>query len=470
MQRIVLIFLLIISSARASSVVEFKVSKPYCLFHFLEAATRLKRAPEGYSNQIDQATQGDENFNAICKRFGAIQLDYVSRREEVPVSRKQYRSTYDLICIALVNATSIDDFKQKAIGILPNEELIALLQSLKEAEPYYNRIVWDQNQKSIHNKIQRFQKYTDKVSLVFTQIKGFYNAIWPDNTPFNVALVPIPGKTSGTSATPHANSLCVSFLTDVNDDAGILGVVIHEICHVLYEEQPVNLQHQMDEVFQNNDSSYAKFANYFFDEGLATAIGNGWAYEQLLGKLDNGEWYNNTFINGFGHELYPLVKQYIDQKKVIDNSFIHQAITLFGKRFPDADTNYGILFNDVNVFFDSEERTYRQQLSGQLQEYFRINKSNFSSPILHEYSVDYMKNTSKFQVIVLDVNHEVNWKGLQALFPEIGALQPEMNSVYCFINQKRPVMIFYTEKENFPTLLKKVAEQKNFDKSKIKQF
>ena len=90
--------------------------------------------------------------------------------------------------------------------------------------------------------------------------------------------------------------------------------------------------------------------------------------------------------------------------------------------------------------------------------------------LLHEYSVEYLKNTSKFQVIVLDVNHEVNWKGLQALFPEIGALQPEMNSAYCFINQKRPIMIFYTEKENFPTLLKKVAEQKNFDKSKIKQF
>jgi hypothetical protein len=38
--------------------------------------------------------------------------------------------------------------------------------------------------------------------------------------PFTVVLYPVPGKKGNTSATPHANSLCVAVLTEETDYAG----------------------------------------------------------------------------------------------------------------------------------------------------------------------------------------------------------------------------------------------------------
>ncbi|RYF31747.1 MAG: hypothetical protein EOO38_31440 [Cytophagaceae bacterium] len=119
-----------------------------------------------------------------------------------------------------------------------------------------------------------------------------------------------------------------------------MGVILHEMCHVLYDEQPAEIQHEIQKWFDENPSSFAPAAYTFFDEAMATALGNGYAYKELKGQMDSTEWYNNPYINGFAKALYPVAEQYLNSGKPIDKAFIDAAIAIFEKTFPDSLTDY----------------------------------------------------------------------------------------------------------------------------------
>ncbi|WP_254050305.1 hypothetical protein [Myroides sp. N17-2] len=76
------------------------------------------------------------------------------------------------------------------------------------------------------------------------------------------------------------------------------------MCHVLFNEQTPEFQQQIDQWFEENTYLYKQYAYNFFDEALATAIGNGWVHKNISGSLLTTDWYNNEYINEFAKELY----------------------------------------------------------------------------------------------------------------------------------------------------------------------
>ncbi len=296
MSRILCLFCLFICCqvALGQNIVQYKVSKPYCIFSFMEAASGQHNMSTTLREYIEEKTAGDEHFKELIQTFKGIQLDYSFKREEYPEKRRQFRSTYDLIVIALVNAEDLEAFNQRIFGILPISEQQKLVSVLKQADGYYNKLVWNDYEPKLKRQAKALEGYSSQASEVFKTISHFYHSSWTNDIPFTVALYGIPGAHGNTTATPHANSLCVGVLTDEKDHFGRMGVVIHEICHVLYDEQPKDFQHQIEKYFDENQSPYKIYAQAFFDEGLATALGNGWAYKKLSGQLDTS---NGTTTN-----------------------------------------------------------------------------------------------------------------------------------------------------------------------------
>lgn len=88
--------------------------------------------------------------------------------------------------------------------------------------------------------------YASRASKIFKEFQHFYNSVWPADIPFVVALYPIPGSKGHTTATPHANNLCVGVLTDETSHIERIGVVLHEIGHVQYDEQAYEFQHEIE--------------------------------------------------------------------------------------------------------------------------------------------------------------------------------------------------------------------------------
>lgn len=464
-------FLTSIQLTFGQDIITFKISKPYCIFNFLETATNQQGTSSTLNDFIALNTKNDSVFKRLCLEFKNIQTDYNYKREEFPENRRQNRSTKDLIDIALVNSNTLDEFKNKTIGILPNSEQQKLVNVLKQTEKFYDNLLWNNNEQKLSNQKKELELYASKSSEIFNKFQHFYNSSWTTDIPFIVTLYPIPGKRGNSTATPHANSLCVGVLTDEIRHIERIGVVLHEMCHVLYDEQTKEFQHEIEKWFDNNSSPYKQYAYNFFDEGLATALGNGWAFKNLSGSIDTSEWYDNEYINGFAKELYPLVEDYINNNQQIDKQFIDKSIELFAKKFPNSVSDYGILLNRVSIYSDAETDLESADLMNTIGEKFQLSNVNSSSPILDKTSLELLKNSTQTQLVIISKNHKDNFNALRKMFPILSKINPTTNTIFSFYDKNnRPIIIlFATENKYINDLVKRMETLKYFDTKKIIQ-
>ncbi|AEA45804.1 hypothetical protein [Fluviicola taffensis] len=450
---------------------QFKISKPYCILNFLETANHEHNTSSALEQFIVSKTKEDKEFAQLISDFDRIKLNYSFKREEFPNSRRPSRTTYDFLAIALVNSSTILEFRNKMLGILPNSELQKLIEIMQQAEIHYDRIIWKDYEEKLNGQRIALEKYADQCSEAFTKINRFYNSFWISDIPFTVALYPIPGKSGSSTSNPYSNSLCIGVFTDEIDHIATIGVVLHEMCHVLYDEQPSDFQHKLESYFFESKSPYNQFAYNFIDEGLATALGNGWAYNFLSGKPDPADWYNNEYINGFGKALYPLVTEYISANKQIDQEFVNRAIDLFGATFPNSITDYGILLNRVSIYTDSQTDEGMGDMMNLAGSYFQLTHISVSAPILDPNAVENLKTSPQTQLVIIDQNHEVTAKSIKKIFPELSKVKMVPNKIYSFFDaQKRPIIILYAaDKANLESLLKEMQTKKYFDQTKIMQ-
>jgi hypothetical protein len=470
MRFLLLPLLLLVSSASVSfsqSIVRFKSGKPYAVLSFVETASGQQVYSSTYKKYIDTAiSKSDTAFSSLMRDFWRINLSYNYNREEYPAGRRQTRSTYDLLVIAAVRSNSIREFHDNSIGILSNTAHQQLFRILEKAEPYYDKFVWAHSERSVKEQINALKKYEPRANEMFRAFRQFYNSTWPDAIAFDVSIFPIPAISGNTSATPHANSLCVAVLTGNKDLAGTMGVTLHEICHVLYDEQSAPFQHKLDAMFKTSKSPFAAIAYSFFDESMATALGNGYAYKYFAGKMDTTSWYNNPYIDGFAHAIYPLVEEYLGKNRTIDSSFVEQAIGLFGKAYPRSLQDYSILLNNMFLYADAESSPDRSRLKEIVGRYFSSSRYSFSSPILHEYSIDYLKKTKGTQLIVVDRDQDSTINELKKTLPELATLLKDQQSpnfvVSFYDNSKRPVVLVRVTSETFLDKALRMLKQKQY--------
>ena len=443
-------FLTSIQLTFGQDIITFKISKPYCIFNFLETATNQQGTSSTLNDFIALNTKNDSVFKRLCLEFKNIQTDYNFKREEFPENRRQNRSTKDL-------------------RILQKKIIIKI--RLKQTEKFYDNLLWNNNEQKLSNQKKELELYASKSSEIFNKFQHFYNSSWTTDIPFIVTLYPIPGKRGNSTATPHANSLCVGVLTDEIRHIERIGVVLHEMCHVLYDEQTKEFQHEIEKWFDNNSSPYKQYAYNFFDEGLATALGNGWAFKNLSGSIDTSEWYNNEYINGFAKELYPLVEDYINNNQQIDKQFIDKSIELFAKKFPNSVSDYGILLNRVSIYSDAETDLERADLMNTIGEKFQLSNVNSSSPILDKTSLELLKNSTQTQLVIISKNHKDNFNALRKMFPILSKINPTTNTIFSFYDKNnRPfIILFATENKYINDLVKRMETLKYFDTKKIIQ-
>jgi hypothetical protein len=444
------LFIILSQATFSQNIVQFKISKPYCLFNFLQTASGNQRTSVTFRKMIDNSlTQKDLGFKSIVEQFKGLELEYSYNRGEYPENRHQSRSVLDLIIIQAVQSDNLAEFKQKTIGILPNTTHQQLFALLAASEKYYDLLVWFPEQKKIAEQLDALKKYQVKANELFDKYKTFYNSSWTSDIPFTVSIFPIPGKRGNSTATPHANSLCVGVLSEEKDHDVRMGVVMHEMCHVLFDEQSNPFQHYLDSLFVHNASEYRHFAYSYLDEGLATALGNGWTPIYLTGKPDETSWYDDPYINGYAHALFPIVDQYLKAGKSMDLGFVNQAINQFEKTFPNSIRDYGILFNKLSIYSDAEEerdRTEQRQIMGKN---FRTSSSNASAPIADPVSISQLKENQGTQLILVEKNQALNWGKIKEVFPETAGMlvgKDDPNFILNFFDKgKRLIVVIQAE-------------------------
>ena len=344
-----------------------------------------------------------------------------------------------------------------------------LTKILFKAEKIYDDIIWNDYEKKIINQKSNLIKFKKANIEIFNRFNNFYNSTWTNEIPFEIALYPIPGKKGSTTATPHGNSLCIGVLTDETDYTSRNGVILHEMCHVLYDEQSKEFQKQLVSYFAENKSEYSKFASAYFDEALATALGNGWAYKNMNGKIDEKEWYNDDYIEGFARGIYSLVENYLNENKQIDKNFIDKSIEIFGLKFPNVNADYSILLNKLYLYYDNEDEN---EITIPLRKYFRLSNVNFSSPILHPYSIEFLNESYGNQLIIVNKNQKNTLDKLKEIYPELSKINFENKPLNLSFFDKKGnavIILIVNNKLEFENLIEQMNKEKYFDKTKITQ-
>jgi hypothetical protein len=210
----------------------------------------------------------------------------------------------------------------------------------------------------------------------------------------------------------------------------------------LFEEQPLVLQQMIDSCFLHSSSAYKRYAYSYIDEAMATACGNGWAYKALSGHNDKTSWYNDEYINGYAHAIYPLVQQYIEDGRTLDNDFIKKAITIFKETFPGAIYDYNVLLNRVNFYTDADNGKQYQQVYSILSKQFNISSCEGAYPIADPQAQDIMKQSVSTQLFLVYTHNAKNYAALKKAFPQIKNMRPDKEGIISFIDsKKRPVII-----------------------------
>lgn len=432
---------------QAQNLVKFRVSRPVCVLTFLQTA-----AGDGHMSRTLYATiwsraKGDSSRLAtLANEYRSLELSHTYPVEGYPESRPRPRTTMDLITIAAVQSGSIKEFLDRTIGILPNETWLRLASVIQNADPLYDRLIGSGAEKGLQEQLAALNSYDSRLDDIFSRLAHFYQSTWTKDIPFTVAIYPVPGSRGNTTATPHSNSLVMAVLTEERNPDMCVGVAVHEICHVLYGEQPRALQAQIDKWFAASNDPNSAYACNYIDEALATACGNAWAYEQLSGKTDTGEWYNDDYINKYAHAIYPLVKEYMQTAKPLDSIFVVKAIALFSERFPSAYKSYSNLMNRVNLYTDASGGTEFGSINNMVNRYFRVTSSYGSYPIAE--AMNQLDQATGTQFFIIHANHAANLKLLAARFPQLKNVSPTQEAVISFFDkQKRPVIVINVKNE-----------------------
>lgn len=379
--------------------VEYRISKMQGLLSFTLANAGYHHQAPGLSEILVKSPYNTEDLKKSLANIQTLQRSlHISFEGQSQTKLRNYgNSVLNLVVIQSIHAKNLSDFSTRVQGLLPAADHNLLFRELKKIEPVYEKLIWKDLSPSLSQHKTHLEELAKVVKLdqMFAQTEKFYNATWPEDSPFIIALYPIPyiKDFKNSSNSQSIDSVEVHGVIVKKDDkkkinlAGSFGVIFHELCHSIYGAQEDAFQVRLENHFLQSPSAYASQAYSFVNEALATAIGNGWAYSKAnKGQLDKETWYNDPTINGFAQEIYPLVKEALEKGHSLSGEMVASLINAYEKRFPKAIYAFDSLFNRLLITHDGEE-IRSPELRTVVKKTFKVRILNIGSPMDHAQSL-----------------------------------------------------------------------------------
>lgn len=325
------------------------------LVQFLISCERNNERSSLYQMLMASKYNTDQT-KSMLQKWDNLEKHNTLNFEGFPENRHNANSVVDLIVIQSVRAKDAKELAQNCSGYFTQSELKKFRDIVLYFEPIYRELVWQPHLKEIKAKVKEVKDFVIKnnIEKMFNQAAAFYGTKWENDMPFFVMVNPLPGRVQHTSARPMGQVLIADLVLNEKDMSGWLGVVFHEICHVLYANQPREIQESLEAFFTKHPSENYRLPAYnWLNEAMATALGNGWLVEKINGGIDPNNWYQNTYIDKFAHVAYPLVKSYVEKGQTMDAVFVDSCVAMFDKNFKDINRQTEHLFTYINMVADT---------------------------------------------------------------------------------------------------------------------
>lgn len=413
-------------NALASNQVEFSVSKVHSLLVFVEAIAGDRHRPPHLKKIFEESKFNNSESQKYLQSFRNLDPSFGRYFEFESLPKERRNSVVVRVVTTTQSAFSKDlkDFQQRILGLMPYDDITAFIDILTYFELIYDQLVWKQNHKALNQVIRNFKikSVAWKLDNLFSKALKFYNSSWPKKQIFHISLYPIPRNAKSSNGQSFGAFESVGVIIGDKNLEGKFGVVFHELCHSLYDAQSIEFQSALAKLFVNHPSPYAKVAYYWFDEALATAVGNGWAYENAKGKMDKSEWYHHDKINGFAQGLYPKVVEYLNAEKSMDEDFVNFAIQTFEQKFPQSLGEYETILTNLVLLTDGTVPSSKE-LRRDLRMQFRIQSIKSGSPIDHERSKsDIQENEISTVFLIATHKNRKQLNGIEDVLPGLSAI------------------------------------------------
>ncbi|MFD1551027.1 hypothetical protein DNU06_04500 [Putridiphycobacter roseus] len=405
MKQISVLFIFIctqlISFGQEKPQVKIKFSVLYATYDFVRQLSAYYPDSE-YKKVFKNSAFNNEKYKQLLQQFDTLRLTETVPFHEYPKGQKLPLSTSDIMSKNLISSNSLNEFKTKMFGIIPSSELLAFANIMDEFKTVYLATIYNPNKEKFEQKVAELIKYVENTSLddYFQTGLAFYHTAWDNAIIFEIAVIPSINK-NGFTASAFMNNAASEIQIDFKEYDILFSVLMHEIYHIQYNEETLAFKKKMAEWFKKNPSKNSQYAYLLLNEVLATALGNGYVYEQINKQLDEYDWYNNKYINLMAKKLYPTVKEYIMKNKSLDKAFIDKYISIY-------DTSFADWTNELNHIL-----TYRYILVDEPAhfDFFLINYPQVSAAYMEDridlLSLSRLKETPVTKIIIVS-NHNSN--------------------------------------------------------------
>lgn len=428
-----------------------KYSEQLAVFVFMQNISG--NYPENvFKTAFQKSKYNNEKYVSLISKFDKLAIDYSYPFEEFPYGAKTPMQTRDILKKNLIETNNLTDFKIRSIGIVPNKTLNDLTELILEFKPIYNELIYTPNKEQFEKQLVEIEKYSKehKIEDFFQIGLLFYNSSWDNSIPFEIAFYPLPNS-EGFTAQAFYNNFISAIQTNLKDYKDLFSVMLHETYHIVYNEQSLKVKQEIVNYFKENKSKCSNYSYQLLNEVLATALGNGYVYEKLNGKPDPNDWYNNKYIDLMARKIYPLITEYITEKKPIDNNFIVNYIKLY-------ETNYSNWINELDNIM-----TYRYVITENendfnfIDQLFPYRSSAEYETEINENSIAKMQKTPLTKVVIVSKNNNEKLKLLKRKFKELNKWKFNADIEFNYkilLDDKSQLIIFNQKKSTIETLFK----------------
>lgn len=430
-----------------------KYSEQLAVFVFIQNLS--ENHPDNvFKTSFQKSKYNTDEYKKKIAGFDKLAIDYSYQFEEYPYGSKVPMQTRDILKKNLIETDNLNDFKLRSIGIVPNKTLHDLTAFISDFTPVYNELIYRPNQEKFEKQVMEITQYADdhQIEEFFQTGLSFYHSSWDQSIPFRIAFYPLPDSDYFT-AQAFCNNFVSAIQTHLKDYKDLFSVMMHEIFHIIYNEQPLELKIEIDQAFKENTSKYSNYAELLLNELLATALGNGYVYEKLSGTLDRNDWYYHQYIDLMARKVYPLVKEYVNEKKSMDKSFVERYIKLYETGFPDW-------INELDNIM-----TYRYVISenendfNTIDQLFRYRSSaEYETPVT-ERNIEKMQKTPLTKIIIVSKNNAEKLQLIRRTFKELKNWKFTSDQDFTYktlLYDKSQLIIINTRKKDLKTLIQSV--------------
>lgn len=386
--------------------VEIRVSETLSLFYFAEAIGSVQsRSP--YLVERYQAHRGDIDVAKDLRQvFDAIPggMRFYTGAREVPQERYNGQNAIDVLEIMALQSENLEEFGERSRPMMPIAEHARLMGALRLLEPLHKLHVWEPSKLFLARAKRDLEKarLTYKMEGLLQRIATFYGSAWPNGEPITIGLVPVPGKRERSISYAHsAGAFEIVEIMEEDDIDSRFGVLIHELCHSLYQAQPPERQQAEVDRFRKSRTLSAHLAQLEINEAIATAIGNGWVEADIQANdIAETLWYNDPVIDAYAKAIYPDIKRYLEAGKTWDDALTDRMIERFRETFPDAHRSPLFVFQEISLIVDADN-PFKDERAPLRQVFRRAGSNHYSRPAGHPLSLQSYKSTQGYTALFL---------------------------------------------------------------------